>query len=83
MDTQTTTVPAVTDPAPVDATPVDYLRRTLAEIELDTLTSYTLADAIREGCTATTQAVGSYGAGFEACAMSAGVLAARARGYIG
>lgn len=61
--------------------PVEMLRRTLAEIELDVTTSYTLADAIREGSTVTTQPVG-WGSGFEACAMSAAVIAARARGYV-
>lgn len=49
---------------------------------LDRLTSYTLADAIREGSSVTRQAVGRFGAGEEACALSAGMLAAMARGYI-
>ena len=70
-------------------TPVERLReqfaRELADeidaIGLDVATSYTLADAIREGSTVTTQPVG-WGAGDTACAMSAGVIAARARGYI-
>lgn len=62
-------------------TPVEELRRMLGAIELDVTTSYTLADAIREGCGVTTQAYG-WGNGDTACAMSAGVIAARARGYI-
>jgi hypothetical protein len=78
MDTSTTVQTPAVAPA---ATPVDALRATLAEIELDVTTSYTLADAIREGSTVTTQPVG-WGSGFEACALSAGVIAARARGYI-
>lgn len=80
MDTKTidaTDAPAIIAPA----TPIDALRATLAEIELDVTTSYTLADAIREGSTVTTQPVG-WGSGFEACALSAGVIAARARGYV-
>lgn len=62
--------------------PITDLRDALAEIELDVLTSYTLADAIREGCLATDQKIGGYGQGYEACAMSAAVIAARARGYV-
>ena len=81
MDTITTTVETSTETV-APATPVDALRGMLAEIELDVTTSYTLADAIREGSTVTTQPVG-WGSGFEACALSAGVIAARARGYIG
>lgn len=70
-------------------TPVERLRERFAQeladeidaIGLDVATSYTLADAIREGSTVTAQPVG-WGAGDTACAMSAGVIAARARGYI-
>ena len=70
-------------------TPVERLRERFAQeladdinaIGLDVATSYTLADAIREGSTVTTQPVG-WGEGDRACAMSAGVIAARARGYI-
>lgn len=62
--------------------PIRELREQLAEIEMGVLTSYTLADAIREGCSVTTQKVGGYGAGREACAMSAAVIAAKARGYV-
>lgn len=53
----------------------------LRESELDVMTSYTLADAIREGSTVTGQAYG-WGSGANACALSAARLAARARGYL-
>lgn len=58
---------------------VEELRGMLEEIELNTM-QYSLADAIREGCLNTTQAY-SWGNGENACAMSAAVMAARARGY--
>jgi hypothetical protein len=80
MDVNTTT-----ETAPVvapSATPVDELRSMLREIELDVTTAYTLADAIREGSMVTTQKVGGWGNGGEACAMSAAVISARARGYV-
>lgn len=62
---------------------VETLRRELAALELDVLTSYTLADAIREGSTVTAQKVGGWIEGGEACALGAGFLAAQARGYTG
>ena len=70
-------------------TPVEKLRERIAReladeidaIGLDVATSYTLADAIREGSTVTRQPVG-WGSGDNACAMSAAVIAGRARGYI-
>lgn len=60
---------------------VDELKGMLADIELDVLTSYTLADAIREGCKATSQANG-WGDGETACALTAATLAAKARGFV-
>lgn len=68
-------------PAQPSLTPEDTLRAELAEIELTVLTSYTLGDAIREGCTVTRQAY-NWGSGGTACALSAGAIAARARGYL-
>lgn len=53
----------------------------LHSLELDVMTSYTLADAMREGSQVTTQEYG-WGSGATACALSAARLAARARGYI-
>lgn len=62
---------------------VDALRETLGEIELDVLTSYTLADAIREGSTVTGQAIGAWATpSGQACALSAALIAAKARGYV-
>lgn len=58
----------------------DELRATLGEIEMDVLTSYTLADAIREGAGVSKQAYG-WGNGDNACALTAAVIAAKARGY--
>lgn len=60
---------------------VEELREMLAGIELDVTTSYTLADAIREGSTVSKQAQG-WGHGEKACALHAGIIAAMARGYI-
>lgn len=54
----------------------------LQEVEMAVLTSYTLADAIREGSSVTEQAINSFGSNGRACALSAAALAAQARGYI-
>lgn len=59
----------------------ENLKRDLGDIELNVLSNYTLADAIREGSTVSEQAY-SWGDGSTACALSAAVLAARARGYM-
>lgn len=61
---------------------VNELREMLGEIELDVTTSYTLADAIREGSKVSEQANG-WGQGDTMCAMHAAVAAAAARGYMG
>lgn len=49
--------------------------------ELERL-NYRLSDAIREGSQVTKQAVGSWGTGESACALSAAALAAKARGFL-
>jgi hypothetical protein len=54
--------------------------KVLGEIELQTM-EYTLADAIREGSSVTDQAY-NWGNGENACALSAAVIAGKARGYI-
>ncbi len=59
----------------------DELKSILGEIEMDVLTSYTLADAIREGCSVSKQALG-WGDGETMCALSAAATAAKARGFI-
>lgn len=59
----------------------DELKKVLGEIEMDVLTNYTLADAIREGCMVTDKAQ-AWQQGDSVCALSAAVIAARARGYI-
>ncbi len=61
---------------------VEKLRETLGEIEMDVLTSYTLADAIREGSTVTGQKTGGWIDTSTSCALGAGYLAARARGFL-
>lgn len=61
-------------------TKADELRAVLSEIEMDVLTNYTLADAIREGSSVTEQ-TGGWGNGETACALTAAVVAAKARGY--
>lgn len=60
----------------------EALKKDLGTIELDVTTSYTLADAIREGCVVTTKTDSGWGDGETACAMSAAVIAARRRGFI-
>ena len=67
--------------ATIDTT-IDHLRQTLGEIELEVLTSYTLADAIREGSSVTDQKTGGWGDGKNACALTAAYIAAKARGRI-
>lgn len=59
----------------------DELKQQLGEIEMDVLTNFTLADAIRAGSQVTEKATG-WGNGETACALSAGYLAARAMGYV-
>jgi hypothetical protein len=55
------------------------LEEKLPELDLDQAMSYSLADAIREGASVVEQARGSYVKGDKVCALSAAVLAARAR----
>lgn len=61
---------------------IDTLKVDLAEIEERVVTGYTLADAIREGCKVTEQAHGAYRKGNNVCALSTGLIAAKARGYV-
>jgi hypothetical protein len=61
---------------------VDELKAMLRDIELDVTTSYTLADAIREGSMVTSQNVGSWGNGENACALTAATIAAKSRGFV-
>lgn len=61
---------------------VDTLAEQLRDIELNVVTGYTLADAIREGSSVTEQDFNKFGGGFKACALSAAYIAARARNYI-
>lgn len=44
--------------------------------------NYRLSDAIREGASVTSKKTGGWGNGESACALHAGVIAARARGYM-
>lgn len=60
---------------------VDELKAVIDEIGLDVATSYTLADAIREGSSVTTKECG-WGTGETACALTAATIAAKARGYV-
>lgn len=59
------------------------MREELSEIEMEVTTSYTLADAIREGSTVTKQAY-TWSTDEEecVCAMTAAVIAARSRGFM-
>ena len=58
----------------------EQLRAELGAIEL-TAMEYTLADAIREGSRVTEHNTSSWGDGASACALTAGLVAAKARGY--
>lgn len=60
---------------------IEEIKAVIDEIGMDVATSYTLADAIREGSLVTTQEYG-WGNGDTACAMSAACMAAKARGYM-
>jgi hypothetical protein len=54
----------------------------LGDIDMTVRTSYTLADAIREGSTVSGQAFDWTDAEGNMCAMSAAVVAAKSRGYM-
>lgn len=58
----------------------DELKAELGNIELTSM-EYTLADAIREGSKVSTQAY-AWGNGDTACALTAAVIAGKARGFI-
>ena len=61
----------------------EAFKNDLGEIEMKVETEgYTLADAIREGSTVTTQEIGGWGDGETACALTSGWLAAKARKVI-
>ncbi len=53
----------------------------LGSIEMDVLTGFTLADAIRQGSTVSAQAY-AWGDGTTACALTAAVIGAKANGYL-
>lgn len=57
------------------------LEAEMAGAEMQIVTGYSLADAIREGSTVSTQEYG-WGCGTTACAMTAAVIAARSHGYL-
>lgn len=59
----------------------EELKKTIDEIGMSVYTGYTLADAIREGSTVSTQSY-NWGNGETACALTAAVIAASARGYV-
>lgn len=69
-------------PGTIEHPAVDKLREELGTIEMNVLTNYTLADAIREGSTVTSQKIGGWVEGNSACALGAGFLAAKARGFL-
>jgi hypothetical protein len=69
-------------PAATDLEPITRLREELAQLEEKVVTGYTLADAIREGSSVTNKLEGAWVRGNGACALGAGWVAARARGFI-
>lgn len=60
---------------------VDNLKEMLGEIEMNVLTNFTLADAIREGSSVSEQEY-NWGCGDRACALSAAAISAASRGYV-
>jgi len=62
--------------------PVERLKAELAEIEEKVVTGYTLADAIREGARVSSKLEGSFLRDDSSCALGAGWIAAKARGYV-
>jgi hypothetical protein len=58
------------------------LKADLGEIELKVTTGYTLADAIRDGSKVSKHNKSGWGDGETACALTAGVIAAKARGWL-
>lgn len=60
----------------------EELKAEINKIGMSVLTGYTLADAIREGSSVTEHEVGGWGNGARACALTAAVISAKARGYI-
>lgn len=57
------------------------LKDTIDEIGMSVYTGYTLADAIREGSKVSDQSY-DWGNGETACALTAAVISAAARGYV-
>lgn len=62
--------------------PVERLKAELALIEEKVVTSYGLADAIREGASVTNKLEGAWVRGESACALGAAWVAAKARGFV-
>lgn len=77
-ETTTKAQPAVTPDETLDPQTI----KTMREIELDTLTSYTLADAIREGSEDLEQSQGWGNGRDSGCALTAAAKGAIDRGYI-
>ena len=76
---------AQTDIAPVLALREklgSQLEQELGEIELKVTTSYTLADAIREGAGVTDKLERGFIQGNQSCALGAAWIAAKARGFL-
>lgn len=78
MDTRNATM---LDPI-LDHPAVEAIKADLALIELDVTTSFTLADAMREGAQHTSQLTGNYITAGASCGWGAAVLSATARGYL-
>ncbi|MEI4872730.1 hypothetical protein Q8G47_28805, partial [Klebsiella pneumoniae] len=58
------------------------LRAELGEIEMDVLTNFTLADAIREGGKVSVENKDGWGNGDSACALHSAVISAKSRDYM-
>jgi hypothetical protein len=77
------TMPEVRPGAYPEAMPsADPFEAEMAEVEERVVTGYTLADAMREGCSSLEQSIGWGDGHATGCALTTAYTAAKARGYI-
>ncbi len=74
--------PSTSSSTDFDHPALDKIKADLAEIGLDVFTSYTVADAMREGAKHTEQKHGGWVDPARSCGLGAVWLSAKARGYI-
>lgn len=72
----------ITPVSPTEHPAIAGLINVITAIGLDVETSYTVADAMREGASVTTKKEGGWVTRGSSCGLGAAYLAARARGYV-